>query len=152
MVGADENTVGGFAEWRVEKRNLITGALIWAASEHISNSSDLLMRVAVDASGVYVAGYDQKLRAIIASGGLRSGASQPVHSSGLYRSTSAAPIDYAYSIAIDGSGVYVVGYDHNGAGSTAEWRVEKRSLTPVRIHLGAVGAHQQRDDYLRCCC
>ncbi|MGA8904308.1 MAG: hypothetical protein WB661_04790, partial [Candidatus Bathyarchaeia archaeon] len=76
VVGGDENTAGNHYEWRVEKRSLTTGVIIWAVSEHISSYND-----------------------------------------------------WAYGVAVDGSGLYAVGFDHNGAGNTFEWRVEKRSLT-----------------------
>jgi hypothetical protein len=37
--------------------------------------------------------------------------------------------DAAYAVAVDGSGVYVVGSDSNTPGHFNEWRIEKRSLT-----------------------
>ena len=70
------------------------------------------------------------------SGGLRNGTSQPVRSSGRLSEHISSTHDYAYNVAIDGSGVYVVGYDHNGAGSNAEWRVEKRNLTTGTLIWG----------------
>ena len=127
VAGYDHNGAGSRAEWRVEKRSLTTGTLIWAQSEHISSGDDYADGVGVDASGVYVAGTDYSSgynewrveKRSLTTGTLIWAQSEQISSTH----------DYAYNVAIDGSGVYVVGYDHNGAGSTAEWRVEKRSLT-----------------------
>jgi hypothetical protein len=46
-------------------------------------------------------------------------------------STSTTGEDQAHAIAIDPTGgyMYVAGYDNNTAGSTSEWRIEKRLLT-----------------------
>ena len=59
IAGYDQNTVGNKIEWRVEKRDLTTGGMIWGKSEHISSGDDSANDVAVDASGVYFVGYDQ---------------------------------------------------------------------------------------------
>ena len=45
---------GTDSEWRVEKRSLTTGAIIWFQSENIAGDLDFPYSVAVDASGVYV--------------------------------------------------------------------------------------------------
>ena len=147
VVGYDHNGAGSNAEWRIEKRSLTTGALIWAVSEHISTYYDLAHGVGVDASGVYVAGYDGNgagsteewriEKRNLTTGTLIWGFSEHISSSH----------DYAYNVAIDGSGVYVVGYDHNGAGSNAEWRIEKRNLTTGTLIWG-VSEHISSDyDY-----
>lgn len=44
---------------------------------------------------------------------------------------STAP-DKAYGVAVDSTGVYVVGYD-NSLGQFAQWRIEKRSLTGTAL-------------------
>lgn len=55
MVGRD--SASGY-EWRIEKRDRFTGALIWGISSNPSSGSDAATGVAVDASGVYIVGYD----------------------------------------------------------------------------------------------
>ena len=140
---ADNNTVSGSYEWRVEKRSLTTGALIWAQSEDISNGNDVANAVAVDGTGIYVAGYDYKPstyewrveKRSLTTGVILWAVSEHISTSS----------DSAYGVAVDASGVYVSGYDHNGAGSTAEWRIEKRSLTTGAL-IWAQSEHISSDD------
>jgi hypothetical protein len=147
VVGADQNTAGNLTEWRIEKRNLATGALIWAVSEHISSSVDVASRVAVDASGIYVTGYDKKTAGNLAEWrvekrSLTTGAL--IWSVWEHISTAN---DYTDGIAIDTSGIYVTGYDQNTIGNKNEWRVEKRSLTTGAI-IWAFSEHiSSSDDY-----
>jgi len=56
IVGSDR--VPGNWRWRIEKRSLITGALIWVKTSNPSSFSDWAWGVAVDRTGVYVVGYD----------------------------------------------------------------------------------------------
>ncbi|MGA2462720.1 MAG: choice-of-anchor U domain-containing protein [Candidatus Bathyarchaeia archaeon] len=133
VVGSDENTVGNKWEWRVEKRSLTTGAIMWVVSEHISSATDEARGVAVDASGVYVVGYDSNTagnkwewrveKRSLTTGAIMWAVSEHISSD----------FDAAYGVAVDGSGIYVVGHDSNTAGNEYEWRVEKRSLTTGAI-------------------
>jgi len=128
-VGADNNTVSGSYEWRVEKRSLTTGAIMWAVSEHISSYNDWAYGVAVDGSGLYAVGFDHNgagntFEWRVEKRSLTTGVIMWAVSEDISTGSS-----YAYGVAVDGSGVYVVGYDSNTAGTNSEWRVEKRSLT-----------------------
>jgi hypothetical protein len=130
VVGYDQNTSGNSQEWRVEKRSLTTGAIIWAVSEHVSSADDAAFGVAVDGSGVYVVGCDHKplgnLEWRVEKRSLTTGAIIWAQSEDL-----SSGYDQAYGVAVDGSGVYVVGYDRSPR--NYEWRVEKRSLTTGAI-------------------
>jgi hypothetical protein len=53
--------VGNY-EWRIEKRNLNDGSLIWATTSNYGTTTsgdDEAMAVAVDSSGIYIAGTDR---------------------------------------------------------------------------------------------
>jgi predicted GH43/DUF377 family glycosyl hydrolase len=138
VVGSDANIGNGTTrEWRVEKRSLTTGNLIWAQSEHISNGTDAAADVAVDASGIYVAGIDQntvgnEMEWRVEKRNLSTGSviwAQSEHISTL---------DIAQGVAVDASGVYVVGYDSTPGMNLYEWRVERRSK-PQADPLSAAG-------------
>ena len=132
IAGYDQNTVGNKNEWRVEKRNLTTGDIIWGKSEHISSGSDSANDVAVDSSGVYYVGVDQNTvgnvyEMRVEKRNLTTGdilwAQSEHFSAG----------EWLSGVAVDSSGVYVVGYDENTVGNKLEWRVEERSLTTGAI-------------------
>jgi hypothetical protein len=56
VVGFDN--VPGNDEWRIEKRSLTDGALLWAQTTNPSDGDDWAAGVALDSSGVYVVGFD----------------------------------------------------------------------------------------------
>ncbi len=110
--------------WRVEKRSPGSGALIWGHTLDVSNLGDTPYGVAVDATGVYTVGYDytagnQGWR--IEKRDLTTGLviwAQP--------SNPGAGDDYAKSVAVDATGLYVAGVDQSPGGSDTQWRIEKR--------------------------
>jgi hypothetical protein len=127
IAGFDENATGNKDEWRVEKRSLTTGAVLWSYSEHLSSGDDFAGGVAVDGSGVYVVGSDyapgsdewRLEKRSLTSGAILWAQSEDISSGD----------DYAGHVAVDGSGVYVAGYDQTAGVGRDGWRVEKRSLT-----------------------
>jgi hypothetical protein len=118
-------------KWRIEKRALTDGSLIWSQTNNPSGGYDAAQGIAVDSSGVYIVGYDISpgnnewriekrsltTGALIASFG----------TGGVVTSNPSTGDDKAYGIAVDVSGIYIVGFDSSTA--TSEWRIEKRSLT-----------------------
>jgi len=56
VVGTD--MLPGNLEWRVEKRSIIDGSLLWNATSKPRSGAAEARAVAADASGIYVAGYD----------------------------------------------------------------------------------------------
>jgi hypothetical protein len=141
IVGYDENTAGNIPEWRIEKRDLNTGALTWSVSEPISTASngDIALGVAVDGSGVYVVGYDTNTgcgnlsassewrieKRDLTTGGLIG----TFGSSGAISEHISSMCDQATAAAVDSTGLYIVGFDQNTSGNWDEWRIEKRDLT-----------------------
>ncbi len=121
IVGCDKK--GGDWRWRIEKRNLVDGSVIWKRVGDPSSSADEAHGVAIDGTGVYVVGYDRvgedarwriEKRSLTTGGLIWTRVGDP--SSGN---------DRAYNVAVDGSGVYVVGYDE--VGGDRRWRIEKRN-------------------------
>jgi hypothetical protein len=151
VVGIYTNDTDGYADWRIEKRDLATGSIIWGQSEHITDRDDQAYGVAVDSSGVYVVGYYtdsatfspgwRMEKRSLTTGSIIWSASEDV----------TGDTDYAYGVAVDSSGVYVVGWDQGGAGSNRQWRIEKRSLATGAFIIpfgigGVVREHISSDD------
>ena len=143
IAGYDQNTVGNKNEWRVEKRSLTTGDIIWGKSEHISSGSDSANDVAVDSSGVYYVGVDQNTvgnvyEMRVEKRNLTTGdilwAQSEHFSAG----------EWLSGVAVDSSGVYVVGYDENTVGNKLELRVEGEKPHDRCDCLGTIGACQQQ--------
>ena len=117
--------VGGNSRWRIERRSLVTGALLAApVAINPSGGSDIAYAVAVDGTGVYVAGYDSvggnprwriEKRTLLGLAPIWTVASNP-----------SVGNDMVYDIAVSPNGVYIVGYD--SLGGNARWRIERRSL------------------------
>ncbi len=122
VVGYDESP--GNTEWRIEKRSLATGSLIWSQASNPSTGNDGANSVALDGSGIYIVGYDSSPGNVqwrIEKRNLTDGSliwSQVNNPS--------AGSDEAYSVAVDASGVYIVGYDQSPGMGNFEWRIEKR--------------------------
>ena len=126
--------------WRIEKRSLTTGSVIWTQTENPSSGNDIANSVAVDGSGVYVTGYDSSpgnLQWRIEKRGLSTGSLIGAFgSSGIIQENPTSGDDWAYSVAVDGSGLYLAGYDSAG---NYEWRIEKRGLTTGSL-IGTFGS------------
>ncbi len=126
VVGSD-NSPGGFDfAWRMEKRDLSAGTIIWTQTTNPSTSFDIAWGVAVDSTGVYVVGFDDTLGGVnrqwrIEKRDLSTGAIIWTHTS-----SPSTGDDQAYKVAVDGTGIYVVGYDNSPGGADLQWRIEKR--------------------------
>jgi len=125
IVGHDASL--GNNRWRIEKRSLTTGSIIWTQTSNPSPYGDVAYGVAVDGTGLYIVGYDQypgpdnrrwriEKRSLTTGSVIWTQASNP-----------SSAMDEALGVAVDATGVYIVGYD-NYLG-IPRWRMEKRSLT-----------------------
>lgn len=127
IVGSDNSPGLADYQWRIEKRNLADGSLIWSQTSDPSTSADSAYDVAVDATGAYVVGYDN------AAGNheWRIEKRNLTDGSLLWSQTSnpTAGFNVAEAVAVDGSGVYVVGYETPAGSSDHMWRMEQRDLT-----------------------
>jgi len=111
------------ASWRVEKRSLVDGSLIWEKVEDLTvGQEDNAVGVAVDSTGVYIVGSQNSTdfwrveKRSLVDGSLIWEKVEDLTAGGAQ--------DYAEGIAIDSTGVYVVGTQDN----RTSWRAEKRSL------------------------
>jgi hypothetical protein len=123
IVGYDEKP--GDLRWRMEKRNLADGSLIWSKTVNPSSSNDAAKGVAVDGTGVYIVGRDGRTgdwRWRMEKRNLGDG-------SLTWKKTSNPSIswDEPFGVAVDGTSVYIVGFDAKH--SDLKWRIEKRSGT-----------------------
>ncbi len=108
--------------WRVEKRTLNTGALIWGHTLDVSNLGDTPYSIAVDATGVYTVGFEYSTgnqawriekRDLATGTVLWAQVSDP-----------GTADDFATAVATHPSGILVAGADLSGP--SAQWRIEKR--------------------------
>ena len=117
--------------WRIEKRNLTDGSVIWTQTSNPSAEFDGAYAVAVDSSGLYVIGSDSSpgnSEWRIEKRSLSTGALIPTFGTdGVVANNPSALDDGPSRVAVDASGIYVVGFDE----SPGNWegRVEKRNLT-----------------------
>ena len=134
--------------WRIEKRDLVTGATITSISENISagiDSNDIAFAVAVDSDPtgtMYIAGYERT-----ASQGTEWRIEARDKTTGTLTSFVTSSIssgnDEAFAMAIDTNEgyMYVVGTD-SSLGDT-QWRIEKRTLSaPMSLETASFGGTQ----------
>lgn len=115
--------------WRVEKRRLSDGSPLWSQILTYYGGAWWGNGVAVDLTGVYVFGWDELYGCVewkIEKRNLNDG-------SIVWNTTSTPPLPcissargQPSSIAVDNSGIYLVGTDLYE--DRSEWRIEKRSL------------------------
>ena len=138
VVGYDY--VPGNQEWRIEKRSLTTGSSTWTQIENPSTGDDEAYAVTVDATGLYVVGWDvvpgnpewRVEKRSLSTGALITtfGGSGVCGGcpAGVVQENPSSFYDVPYGVAVDGTGVYVVGLDKSQGTSNQEWRIEKRNL------------------------
>lgn len=126
VVGADY--VAGKNRWRMERRDLLTGNLIWAVTTDAATTGTTAQayHVAADDSFIYVCGYDNapgtgqwhiEKRSITTADTIWT---KVMDYSVRY--------DYASDIVIDSSGIYIAGNDFSIGADDNQWNIEKRDL------------------------
>ena len=141
VVGFD--SIPGNSEWRIEKRSLNDGSLIWSITSNPSSGSDVAYSVAVDSSGIYVVGSDRSPgndQWRIEKRSLNDGS--------LIWSVTSNPSsddDIARSVAVDSTGIYVVGVDYSPG--NYQWRIEKRSLNDGSLIWSVTSNPSSGGDY-----
>lgn len=113
-------------QWRIEKRSLTDGALLWSQTSDPTAGDDRPWGVAVDETGVYLAGIQSTFAWRVEKRDRDTGL---LLWSQVY---SAAQWASAFDVAVDGTGLYVVGFEEPFGvvpfGSGGRARIEKRSL------------------------
>jgi len=114
------------SSYTVDSAGASPGAeLVWIQTSNPSTGRDVAEGVAVDSSGVYIVGIDRSLGSV----GWRF-EKRSLSDGGLIWSQTSNPStgdDWVWGVAVDSSGIYVVGCDYSVG--NYEWRIEKRSLT-----------------------
>jgi uncharacterized delta-60 repeat protein len=124
----------GNYQWRIEKRTLTDGSLVsgfgtgGVVTVNPSTGSDAAQGIAIDFTAMYVVGCDyssgnEQWR--IEKRSLTDGSLVPgFGTGGIATNNPSTGSDLAYSIAIDSTAMYVVGWDESPGNS--QWRIEKR--------------------------
>ena len=142
VVGVDNIPGGIDTQWRIEKRNLTTGALLWTATNNPSTNRESPTGVAVDSTGLYTVGVDHSLGLThaqwrIEKRNLTTGALITTFgTSGVVLSNPSVNDDAPRSIAIDGSYMYIAGDDSVVSQLDRRQRIEKRSLATGALVTG----------------
>jgi hypothetical protein len=136
LVGWDEALGIGDGQWRIEKRDIITGELVSSFDADgvvQSNPSSIMeepLSIAVDGQYIYIAGYDRNLinaQWRIEKRDISTGS--PVSdfdSDGIALSNPSSSNDIAWAIAVGTQFIYIAGNDEFPGDS--QWRVEKRDI------------------------
>jgi hypothetical protein len=142
IIGVD--SAPGNTQWRIEKRDKTTGALVNAfdtdgvVTTNPSNAADSAASVASDNSYLYIAGYDNSLgnpQWRIEKRDKTTGALVAAFDAdGVVTSNPSAATDSANGIAVDADYIYIIGNDN--AQSSQEWRIEKRNITTGALVSG----------------
>ncbi|TAL60358.1 MAG: T9SS type A sorting domain-containing protein [Bacteroidetes bacterium] len=141
IAGTDRS---GGVQWRIEKRDKATGAFIagfgtgGVIQENPSGTDDVIYGAATDASGLFLVGHSYNVtsqqwrieKRDLTTGALIAG----FGTGGIITEDVSAIEDNARAITVDGSGIYVVGYD--GTPGNFQWRIEKRDLTTGALMAG----------------
>jgi len=145
IVGSDEVAGALTPGWRIEKRNIVTGATLTTISESATAEFDEALAIAIDANYMYVVGYDSQTvsfddqwrieKRSLSDGSLVASFGTGTVGGVIQENPSAVDInsyDDALAIAIDANYMYVAGYDsinYTGGTPAEQWRIEKRSLS-----------------------
>jgi hypothetical protein len=128
VAGAVFDTIAGSGDrWRIEKRDLSTGGIIWSQS----GNGERAQGIAVDTSGIYVAGNhffsasddDWRIeKRDLFAGTLMSS----FGTGGIVLSNPGTGLDNATGISINSTNIYISGSDENSG--DPQWRLEERDL------------------------
>jgi hypothetical protein len=114
--------------WYLERRNLSDGSLVYATSSNPSVGIDIAEASVIDDSFWYLAGYEN----VSGSDNAWRIEKRNLSDGSLVYATTSNPTsgdDAAESIVIDGTYMYVAGYDRTAAGGALTGRIEKRNLS-----------------------
>jgi hypothetical protein len=129
----------GSSQWRIEKRDLTDGSLIddfgtgGFITENPSDGDDSPYAIALNSSGLYVAGWDSSpgdARWRIEKRDLTTGEQiTDFGTGGVVTENPSDGDDFLYGLVLNNSSLYVTGGDESNGTGNWQWRTEKRDLT-----------------------
>jgi hypothetical protein len=142
IVGYETESSDAYEQWRIEKRRFDNGDLVNSFNDDgvvtSATGSNLNEATAIAVVGgyMYVAGYESiaagNERWRIEKRSLDTGALETSTfggaGNGFIISNPSSGEDEATAIGVDGSSLYIVGYDSQNGSANTQWRIEKRSL------------------------
>ena len=141
-------SISSYLEYKIEKRNLIDGSIIWNLTEpttphdiNFERVYDRISDITVDDTGLYLVGdvWDESQSSLEWKIEKRSKTDGTLLWTQIseYRDN----VNHAYGVASDVSGLYVVGHINSGSNGYTGWRIEKRNLAD-----GSEIWHQEEDN------
>jgi hypothetical protein len=127
VVGHDYSL--GNNQWRIEKRNLSDGGLVWAKTSNPGSGYDMPYSIAIDSSYAYIVGRDSSLGVNNSQWRIEKRNLSDGNLVWVMASNLSTRDDVAYSIAIDSSYAYITGWDGSPGVNNNQWRIEKRNLS-----------------------
>jgi len=148
IYAAGTDVIPGNNQWRIEKRDITTGALVTAfdgdgvVQTNLSTGDDTISAITVDSTNIYVVGYDYSPgnyqwrieRRNITTGALDT----TFDGDGIITENLSTGADVAYASIIDSSNIYMVGVD--SVPGNYQWRIEKRKKSSTYNTAGTIGA------------
>lgn len=138
VAGFDISLGAFYSQWRIEKRDITTGALVTAfdtdgvVESNRNTFMDELRSIAVDANYIYAVGVDwspSNFQWRIEKRDIVTGALITSFGTfGVVQSNPSSANEQLYSMAIDINYIYVTGYDCSQFDND-HWRIEKRNIT-----------------------
>lgn len=124
-VGSDRSLGSSDSRWRMEKRNISDGSLVWATSSDFTGNDDIAYALTIDDTYMYVAGNEAD--DVVASTVWRIEKRALSDGSLAWAQRYTASSGSVYAIDDDTQFIYVAGKENTNAGGSAyQWRIEKR--------------------------
>jgi hypothetical protein len=153
IAGYDDTESDDSYEWRIEKRDKTTGALVtdFGVSGIIvsnpSSNTDQAYAIAQDTDYIYVAGIDGVISSTNSqwrmekrsktNGALVNG----FGTNGVVQSDPSSGSDYLYSMYLQGNDIYIAGYDRTISSTDYQWRMEKRNKITGELLIDTFGTN-----------
>jgi hypothetical protein len=115
-----------------------------AIAENLSSEGDEITSVVSDATGVYFGGFDASLGGLDYQWRIQKRSKETGQLLWSVASNPSTTTDSAYALAVDSSGLYVLGNDHSFGLTHAQSRIEKRNLNTGALvtSFGASGVYR----------
>ena len=132
LVGYDESPAVNDSQWRIEKRSLTDGSVVWSKVSNPSTYFDSPVAYRLDGGYLYIAGTDYSAGASDSQWRIeKRNASDgelvaAFGTDGVVTANPSSHYDAPAAIVADGDSIYIAGYDASPGAGDSEWRIEKR--------------------------